>query len=73
MKKPIWLALAGLLILGNSGSALAEQAEWRAWPLGQRLSVGVSAYRPSLDTKVNLIAGPIQGSIDFETNLFVLH
>ena len=69
MKKPIRLALAGLLILGNSGSALAEQAEWRAWPLGQRLSVGVSAYRPSLETQVNLIAGPIQGSIDFETNL----
>ena len=69
MKKSVWASLAALLILGNSGSALAEQAEWRAWPLGQRFNVGVSAYRPSLDTKVNLTAGDIQGSIDFETNL----
>jgi len=69
MKKPIWLSLLGLLTLGNSGSALAEQAEWRAWPLGQRLSVGVSAFRPKLDTKINLTAGDIQGSIDFESNL----
>ena len=69
MKKSIWLSLLGLLTLGNSGSALAEQAEWRAWPLGQRLNVGVSAFRPKLDTKINLTAGDIQGSIDFESNL----
>jgi hypothetical protein len=69
MKKSVWLSLAGLLILGNSGSALAEKAEWRAWPLGQRLTVGVSAYRPKLDTKVQLTSGEIQGQIDFESNL----
>lgn len=69
MKKSIWASSAALLILGSSGSALAEKAEWRAWPLGQRLSVGVSAFRPKLDTKINLTAGEIQGSIDFESNL----
>ena len=63
------LLLVVLFALNWATSALAEEAEWRAWPLGQRLSVGISAYRPRLDTKINLDAGPIQGAIDFETNL----
>jgi hypothetical protein len=63
-------AAASLGLLIASGSVLAkDKAEWRSWPLGQRLSVGVSAYRPSIDTEVDLFAGPIQGSISFEQNL----
>jgi len=31
--------------------------------------VGLSAYRPRLDTRIDLFAGPIQGSVDFESTL----
>jgi hypothetical protein len=69
MRKNILVPIMGVLIIGWTSPVMAEKAEWRAWPLGQRLIVGVSAYRPSLDTKVALTAGPIQGTIDFESNL----
>ncbi len=67
--KKLLLATMGLTALMYTGAAMAEQAEWRSWPLGQRFNVGVSAFRPKLDTKVNLTAGPIRGSIDFEQDL----
>jgi len=67
--KKLLLATMGLTVLMYTGAALAEQAEWRSWPLGQRFTVGISAFRPKIDTKVSLTAGPIQGTIDFEQNL----
>jgi hypothetical protein len=59
---------AGILY---SSVALAETPEWRAWPLGQRLSLGVSAFRPKIDTKISLTGSEnvIEGSIDFERDL----
>ena len=62
MRKNILVPIMGVLIIGWTSPVMAEQAEWRSWPLGQRLTVGVSAYRPSLETKVNLTAGPIQAT-----------
>jgi hypothetical protein len=67
--KKLLLATMSLTALMYTGAALAEEAEWRSWPLGQRLNVGISAFRPELDTKVSLTAGPILGVIDFEQNL----
>jgi len=67
--KKLFLVTMSLTALMYTGTAMAEQAEWRSWPLGQRFSVGISAYRPKLDTKVSLTAGPILGTIDFEQNL----
>jgi hypothetical protein len=63
-------AIFSLALLAISSAALAkDKPEWRSWPLGQRLSIGVAGYRPNVDTKVTLDAGPIQGTIDFESDL----
>jgi hypothetical protein len=69
MRKNILVPIMAVLIIGWTSPVMAEKAEWRSWPLGQRLTVGVSAYRPKLDTKVQLTSGEIQGQIDFESNL----
>ncbi len=51
--------------------AVAESPEWRSYPLGQRLNVGVSAFRPQLSTKITVFnpSSVIQGEIDFERDL----
>ena len=51
-----------------STNSFADKDEWRQWPLGQRLIVGVGVYKPALDTEVNLTAGEIRGRINFEQN-----
>ena len=52
----------------------ADKAEWRDWPLGQRLNFSLSGYRPRLDTKLTAAAGfdadnAIFGEINFEDQL----
>ncbi len=66
--KNLILSVVGFLLLVNSALVMAEKPEWRAWPLGQRFNVGLAAFRPKIDTKLNLVAGPIQGQIDAEQN-----
>lgn len=69
--KRFLLSVVGVLLLSVSSVSLADSSdlpEWRAWPLGQRLNVGLGLYRPNIDTEVNLIAGPILGSISLEQN-----
>jgi hypothetical protein len=62
--------LLSLSFISFMGSAVAADNDWRSWELGKRLNVGVSLYKPSIDTKVVLgVTGTIQGAIDFEQNL----
>jgi len=68
MKKLIFSFVAALMLI-SSVAVSAETPEWRAWPLGQRLDVGLSLYRPNIDTRMTLTDGPIVGIIDFEQNL----
>ena len=64
----IAVVVNGLLFVSP---AQAEAPEWRSYPLGQRLTVGVAGFRPNIDTKIST-TGPgnaIQGNIDFERDL----
>lgn len=51
--------------------AAADKPDWRSWPLGQRLTLNVSAYRPDINTftELNDPDNAIQGSIEFEQDL----
>lgn len=65
-------AISGLVFgLQPAAAADANQTDWRSWPLGQRLTLSVGAYRPDINTFVELIDpdNAIQGSIEFERDL----
>ena len=49
----------------------AQEDDWSSWPLGEKFSIGVNAFFPTLDTTVRLDStnGDIGTSISFEQNL----
>lgn len=54
-----------------SVSAFAQDDDWASWPLGEKFSIGVNAFFPSLDTTVRLDSsnGDPGTYISFEQNL----
>ncbi len=64
--------LFGLLLGLISFQVFAgEKPEWRSWPNGERLQLGVSGYRPRLDTTVTVTdqSQTVGTRISFEQNL----
>jgi len=64
-------AILLLLILVSPRTFAQTNDDWQSWPMGERFSISVSAFRPSLDTKVRVDAsdGEPGTVIDFEQNL----
>jgi hypothetical protein len=60
-----------LTLCGSAETLAEESAPWREYPLGNRFSLGVGLFGPTLDTKVRLDSsnGVVGTAIDFESTL----
>ncbi len=74
----IYIRVAASILFFGLASGVVQAAEnnrpeWRNWPLGQKLNLNVSAYRPKVHTSIAVGAGyagnSIVGTLDFEENL----
>lgn len=74
MRNAICAFVVAMLLGAVSPSGVAgEKPEWRDWPLGQRLHLSVSGYRPKLNTEIasgrTKSGSAIIGVLDFESDL----
>jgi hypothetical protein len=60
-----------LSVVAISSAVAQEKPEWHSWPTGQHMVLSVGAYRPTLDTTVQIsdIGGNIGTIISFESDL----
>jgi len=60
-----------LSVVAISSAVGQEKPEWHSWPTGQPMVLSVGAYRPTLDTTVQIsdIGGNIGTIISFESDL----
>ena len=60
-----------LSVAAISSAVAQEKPEWHSWPTGQHMVLSVGAYRPTLDTTVQIsdIGGNIGTVISFESDL----
>ena len=59
-------------VLSLCAPAMAQDKnDWQSWPMGDRFTIGVDAFFPSLDTRVRIDASDSSPgtTIDFEQNL----